>query len=99
MQYFTGFDLSNCGLSLAEEGPVEFDFVLRDMDDHQPETESLEILLVLKSTVNSQQNVEPILQQQYQMVVFEPVLTQIYCRLNSVPGKAFDDSGIDTGIH
>jgi hypothetical protein len=47
------------------------------MDDHQPETESLEILLVLKSTVNSHQNVEPILKQRNQMVVLEPVPAQI----------------------
>ena len=99
MQHFAGFDLSNCGLDLAEDGPVEFHFVLGDMDDHQPETESLEIVLVFKSTVNRHQNVEPILKQSNQMVVLEPVPAQIYSRFNFMSGKAFDNSGINTGIN
>jgi hypothetical protein len=99
MQHFTWFDLSNCGLYLAEQGPVELHFVLGDMDDHQPETERLEILLVLKSTVNRHQNVKPILKQPNQMVVLESVPAQIYSRLNFMSGKAFDNSGIYTGIN
>jgi hypothetical protein len=95
----TWFDLSNRGLHLAEDGPVEFHLVLGDMDDHQPETESFEILPVLKSTVNRHQNVKAILKQRNQMVVLEPLPAQIYSRFNVVSGKAFDNSGIDTGIH
>ena len=99
MQHFAWFDLSNRSLDLAENGPIEFHLVLGDMDDHQPETESLEFVLVFKSTVNRHQNVEPILKQPNQMVILEPVPAQICSRFNFMSGKAFDNSGINTGIN
>jgi hypothetical protein len=99
MQHFTGFDLSNSSLYLSENRPVEFQFVLGDMNDHQPEAESPEILLVLKSTVDCHQCVEPILKQLNQMIVLEPLPAHIRCRLDFVSRKSFDDPGIHAGIH
>ena len=43
--------------------------------------------------------VKAILKQRNQMVVLEPVPAQVYSRFKVVSGKAFDNSGIDTGIH
>jgi hypothetical protein len=89
MQHFTWFDLSNRGIYLPEEGPIEFHLVLGDMDDHNPETENPEILLVLKSLVNSHQNVEPVLKQRNQIFILEPMPAEIRGRLNFMSVKTF----------
>jgi hypothetical protein len=98
MQHFTWFHLSNRGLYLAEERPIKLHFVRGDMDDHNPETENPEILLVLKSLVNSHQNVEPVLKQWNQIFILEPMPAEICGRLNFMSVKTFHYPGIDTGI-
>ncbi len=84
---------------LGRQPPVELNLVLLDVDDHNSKAELLEVVLKLKALIGRQENIELLLHQREELMVFPPVPSHLMRGPHVVTDQDFGDPWVDARVY